>query len=96
MLGSSLVFWLLVPLGCLAVILLVRRAGPESLPAVYLAAFLIAALPVRLVYQKYFDPFALLAIALLARPPDLRGRWDYAGIALLCAAFVAYAISFAG
>jgi hypothetical protein len=95
-LGSSLVFWLLVPLGCLAVILLVRRAGPESLPAVYLAAFLIAALPVRLVYQKYFDPFALLAIALLARPPDLRGRWDYAGIALLCAAFVAYAISFAG
>ncbi|HEY6778450.1 MAG TPA: glycosyltransferase family 39 protein [Thermoleophilaceae bacterium] len=95
-LGSSLVFWLLVPLGCLAVILLVRRAGPESLPAVYLAAFLIAALPVRLVYQKYFDPFALLAIALLARPPDLRGRWDYAGIALLCAGFVAYAISFAG
>jgi hypothetical protein len=95
-LGSSLVFWLLVPFGCLAVILLVRRAGPESLPAVYLAAFLIAALPVRLVYQKYFDPFALLALALLARPPDLRGRWDYAGIALLCAVFVAYAISFAG
>jgi Dolichyl-phosphate-mannose-protein mannosyltransferase len=95
-LGSSLVFWLLVPFGCLVVILLVRRAGPESLPAVYLAAFLIAALPVGLVYQKYFDPFALLALALLARPPDLRGRWDYAGIALLCAAFVAYAISFAG
>ena len=95
-LGSSLVFWLLVPFGCLVVILLVRRAGPESLPAVYLAAFLMAALPVGLVYQKYFDPFALLALALLARPPDLRGRWDYAGIALLCAAFVAYAISFAG
>jgi hypothetical protein len=95
-LGSSLVFWLLVPLGCLTVILLVRRAGVESLPAVYLAAFLIAALPVRLVYQKYFDPFALLALALLARPPDLRTRSDYAGIVLLCAAFVAYAISFAG
>ena len=95
-LGSSLVFWLLVPLGCLTVILLVRRAGVESLPAVYLAAFLIAALPVRLVYQKYFDPFALLALALLARPPDLRTRADCAGIALLCAGFVAYAISFAG
>jgi hypothetical protein len=95
-LGSSLVFWALVPLGCVAVFLLVRRAGLESLPAVYLAAFLIAALPVRLVYQKYFDPFALLALVLLARPPDLRTRWDYAGIALLYVAFVAYAISFAG
>jgi hypothetical protein len=73
----------------------VRRAGQGSLPAVYLAAFLIAALPVRLVYQKYFDPFALLALALLARPPDLRARWDYVGIAVLCVAFVAYAISFA-
>jgi hypothetical protein len=95
-LGSSLVFWLLVPIGSLAVLLLVRRAGPESLAAVYLAAFLVAALPIGLVYQKYFDPFALLALALLARPPDLRTRWDYAGIALLCVVFVAYAISFAG
>jgi hypothetical protein len=96
MLGSSLLFWVLVPLGCVAVLVLVRRAGPESLPAVYLAAFLVSALPVRLVYQKYFDPFALLALALLARPPDLHKGWDYAGIALMCVAFVAYALSFAG
>jgi hypothetical protein len=94
--GSSLLFWALVPLGCVAAFVLVRRAGAESLAAVYLAAFLISALPVRLVYQKYFDPFVLLALALLARPPDLRTRWDYAGIAFLCVAFVAYAISFAG
>jgi hypothetical protein len=95
-LGSSLVFWALVPLGCVAVLLLVRRAGIESLPAVYLAAFLVAALPVRLVYQKYFDPFVLLALALLARPPDLRRPWDYAGVVALCVAFGAYALSFAG
>jgi Dolichyl-phosphate-mannose-protein mannosyltransferase len=95
-LGSSLVFWVLVPLGCLAALVLVHRAGLESLPAVYLVAFLLAALPVRLVYQKYFDPFALLALALLARPPDLRTRRDYAGVVVLCAAFVAYALSFAG
>ena len=94
-LDSSLLFWLLVPLGCVAVYLLVRRAGAGSLAAVYLAAFLLAALPVRLVYQKYFDPFALLALALLARPPDLRKGWDYAGIAVMCVAFVAYALSFA-
>ncbi len=93
--GSSLLFWLLVPLGCVVLYLLVGRAGIWSLPAVYLACFLLAALPVRLVYQKYFDPFVLLALALLARPPDLRTRWDYAGIAVLYVAFVAYAFSFA-
>jgi len=94
--GSSLLFWGLVPLGCVVLYLLVTRAGIWSLPAVYLACFLLAALPVRLVYQKYFDPFVLLALALLARPPDLRTRWDYAGIGLMYVAFVAYALSFAG
>jgi hypothetical protein len=93
--GTSLLFWLLVPLGCIVLYLLIGRAGIWSLPAVYLACFLLAALPVRLAYQKYFDPFVLLALALLARPPDLRTRWDYAGIAVLYAAFVAYAFSFA-
>ena len=57
---------------------------------------LAVALPVALVYQKYFDPFALLALALFARAPDFRSRWDYAGVALLCAGSVAYALSFAG
>ena len=94
--GSSLLFWALVPLGCVVLYLLVTRAGIWSLPAVYLACFLLAALPVRLVYQKYFDPFVLLALALLARPPDLRTRWDYAGIGVMYVAFVAYAFSFAG
>jgi hypothetical protein len=94
--GSSLLFWGLVPLGCVVLYLLVMRAGIWSLPAVYLACFLLAALPVRLVYQKYFDPFVLLALALLARPPDLRTRWDCAGIGVMYLAFVAYALSFAG
>jgi hypothetical protein len=95
-LGSSLVFWALVPLGAAAAALLARRAGWFALPSVYLGAFLVAALPVNLVYQKYFDPFMLLAVALFARPPDLRTRWDYAGIAVVCTASVAYALSFAG
>jgi Dolichyl-phosphate-mannose-protein mannosyltransferase len=94
--GSSLAFWALVPLGAVAGVLLARRAGWTSLPSVYLAAFLIAELPVRLAYQKYFGPFMLLAVALFARPPDFRTRWDYAGIALVCVASVAYALSFAG
>jgi dolichyl-phosphate-mannose-protein mannosyltransferase len=95
-LGSSLAFWLLVPAGALTAALLVRRAGWSSLPSVYLGAFLLGTLPVNLVYQKYFDPFMLLAVALFARPPDFRDRWDYAGIAVVCAASVAYALRFAG
>jgi hypothetical protein len=95
-LGSSLAFWALVPLGAAAGALLARRAGWTSLPAVYVAAFLLAELPVRLAYQKYFDPFMLLAVALFARPPDFRTGADYAGVALVCAASVAYALSFAG
>jgi hypothetical protein len=94
--GSSLLFFLLLPLGLVALWLLVRRAGVESLPAVAFAFFLLAALPVRLVYQKYFDPMVLVTLALLARPPDLRTRRDYAGAAVLCVAFVAYAVSFSG
>jgi hypothetical protein len=95
-LGSSLLFWLLVPLGAVAGALLVRRAGWDSLPSVYLGAFLLGTLPVNLVYQKYFDPFMLLAVALFARPPDLRRPRDYAGVALVCVASIAYALSFAG
>jgi hypothetical protein len=93
--SSSLLFWLLVPLGCLALYLLVRRAGALSLPALFLGSFLVAALPIRLVYQKYFDPFVLLALALLVRPEDLRGRFQYGGLIALAVGFVVYALSFA-
>jgi Dolichyl-phosphate-mannose-protein mannosyltransferase len=95
-LSSQLLFWGLVPLGALALYLLVRRAGAASIPAVFLASFVLAALPVPLVYQKYFDPFVLLALVMLARPEDLRRRADYAGVAVLCAGSIAYALSFAG
>ena len=85
-----------MPLGAVALVLLARRAGALTLPVVYFASFLVAALPVGLVYQKYFDPFALIAVALMVAPPDLRRRTDYAGVAALAVAFVAYALSFAG
>ena len=93
--GSSLLFWVAVPAGAAALLALARRAGWLSLPAVYFACFLAVALPVALVYQKYFDPFALLAVALFARPPDLREPRDYAGVALVCLGGIAYALSFA-
>ena len=90
--SSSLLFWALVPLGTVAIWLLVERAGLLSLPAVYLVAFLASTLVVRLIYQKYFDPFALLALVMLMRPDDLRVRTDYAGVAALGIAFVAFAL----
>lgn len=96
LLGSSLLFWAAVPLGAVAAGLLARRAGWTSLASVYLGCFLVVALPVALVYQKYFDPFALLAVALFAQPPDFRAPRDYAGVALVCAGSIAYALSFAG
>jgi hypothetical protein len=95
-LGSSLLFWALVPLGAAAAAVLARRAGWTSLPSVYLGAFLLAALPVNLVYQKYFDPFMLLVVALFARPADFRTPKDYAGVAVIWVGSVAYALSFAG
>jgi hypothetical protein len=95
LLGSSLVFWFLVPVGAVAGAVLVWRAGWASLASVVLGAFLLAALPVALVYQKYFDPFMLLAVALFARPMDFRGPRDYVGIAIVCLGSLAYALSFA-
>jgi hypothetical protein len=59
---------------------------------VYLVAFLASTLVVRLIYQKYFDPFMLLGLILLMQPSDLRSRADYAGIAVLIAGSLAYAV----
>jgi hypothetical protein len=90
--GSELLFWVLVPLGAIALAALALRARLDSLPSVWFGAFLLAALPVRLVYEKYFDPFALLALTLFAKPPDFRRPLDYAGVAVLGVAFVLYAL----
>ena len=91
---SSLVFWALVPLGALAFALLARRAGWLSLPTVYLATFLASTLVVRLIYQKYFDPFVLLGLILLMRPADLRSAGDYTGIGVVVAGSLVYAAKF--
>jgi len=92
--SSSLLFWALAPLGALSLLLFARRSGWLSLPVVYLATFLASTLAIRLIYQKYFDPFLLLGLILLMRPSDLRSASDYAGIALLVAGSLAYAAKF--
>jgi len=93
--GTSLVFWLLVPLGAGLAYLLARRALPDPFPAVVVGAFLVSTLVVRLPYQKYFDPFALLFVLLATRPGlDLLKRWQWGGVGLLAVAFATYALSF--
>ncbi len=87
-------FWVLVPLGTVSAYALGRRAGPRSLAVVFGVSFLLSTLPVRLVYQKYFDPFALLAVLMMVRRDDLERRWQWVGAAALAVGFVAYALSF--
>ena len=89
-----LLFWVLVPVGTLAAYELGRRAGPRSLAVVFGVSFLLSTLPVRLVYQKYFDPFALLAVLMFVRRDDLERRWQWVGVAAVAVAFAAYALSF--
>jgi len=90
-LGTAWPFWLLVPLGCALLATVARRCGPRALPVLLLGCFLLAQVATRLAYQKYFDPFVLLALLLALRPEQLRDRRVLAGcvvVALLSAGFV--------
>lgn len=90
-LGTGWPFWALVPLGCAVLAMVARRCGARSLPVLMLGCFLLAQLATRLAYQKYFDPFVLLALLLALRPEQLRDRRVLAGcgaVALLSAGFV--------
>lgn len=89
--GTAWPFWALVPLGCAVLAMVARRCGPRSLPVLLLGCFLLLQLATRLAYQKYFDPFVLLALLLALRPEQLRDRRvlaGAAGVALLSAGFV--------
>jgi hypothetical protein len=93
-LGSAWPFWLLVPLGCAALAMIVRRRGARTLPTLLLGCFLLAQLATRLAYQKYFDPFVLLALLLALRPEQLRGRRAALGPALVVLLSTAFALAF--
>ncbi len=92
--GSSLLFWVLVPLA--GAVLAVRlRVSPRPLAAgAFIGCFLIGALAIRNPWQKYVDPFALLALLLTLRPRELARPRELLGALVLALAFVAYAVSF--
>lgn len=93
LLGNAGVFWILVPVGAAALVVRWRAAPRDWLGPLFLGAFLLVALSTRLGYQKYYDPYALLALVLTVRPREL-GRWNYLGIAVLMIGSIAYALSF--
>jgi 4-amino-4-deoxy-L-arabinose transferase-like glycosyltransferase len=92
--GSSLLFWLLVPLAG-AIVVWRLRAGPRPwLFTTFLVSFLLGALAIRFPWQKYVDPFALLALFFTLRRDDFAKPRELAGAALLALAFVGYTLSF--
>jgi dolichyl-phosphate-mannose-protein mannosyltransferase len=92
--GTAWPFWLLVPAGLATVVVAARRAGPRSLPALLLGSFLVVQLATRLPYQKYFDPFVLLAFLLMIRPEQTRTRADALGPALIGLMSLGYVLAF--
>jgi len=95
-LGSSLLFWALVPA---AGAIIAWRWGLAPRPRrwllfAFLASFLLAALAIRYPWQKYVDPFALLAIFFSVRREDFASLRELAGALVLALAFIGYAISF--
>jgi 4-amino-4-deoxy-L-arabinose transferase-like glycosyltransferase len=88
--GSSLVYWALVPLAGAILAWRIEQA-PRMTPIVlFLSCFLLGALAIRYPWQKYVDPFALLALIATTRPSEFTTRRALAGAALLAVAFVAY------
>ena len=93
-LGSSLLFWVLVPLSG-AVIAWRWRVTPHRwLLFSFLTCFLVGALAIRYPWQKYVDPFVLLALFFTVRRDELGTLRELAGAAVLALAFIAYAVTF--
>jgi 4-amino-4-deoxy-L-arabinose transferase-like glycosyltransferase len=96
LLGSSLLFWALVPIAGAVLWARLRVAPRPWLAVVFLGCFLVSTLVIRLPWQKYVDPFALLGIFLTVRKHELVTPRDFAGAGILAIAFVAYTLSFIG
>jgi hypothetical protein len=87
LLGTDLLLWALVPLGAVAFVLVVRSALLlDRLPwAVALPSFVVCNLASDRAYQKYYEPFLLVALgaALGRRDEAARAWWGPAALAVL-------------
>ncbi len=92
--GTSLLFWVLVPLAGAVIWIRLRVAPRPWLAIIFGGCFLLSTLAVRYPWQKYVDPFALLALLVTVRPIEVARPRQLLGAAVLAVAFVAYALSF--
>jgi Dolichyl-phosphate-mannose-protein mannosyltransferase len=90
--GSSLVFWVLVPLAGAVLWLRASAARHPWAVVAFTLCFLVSALVIRFPWQKYVDPFALLVLLLTVRTRELSSPRLLVGAAVLAVAFVAYAV----
>ncbi len=84
--GTDLLLWALVPLGAIAILLSVRSALLQGRLAwaFALPAFVVCNLASDRAYQKYYEPFLLLALgaSLGRRDEPLRAWWGPAALAV--------------
>jgi hypothetical protein len=90
--GTSLLFWVLVPLSGVVLCVRIRKAPRRWLVLAFALCFLISAVAIRNSWQKYVDPFALLVLLFTIRPGELTPDWKLAGALALIVAFVIYAV----
>jgi 4-amino-4-deoxy-L-arabinose transferase-like glycosyltransferase len=91
---TSLLFWVLVPLGAAVLWLRIRGSPRPWALSAFAVCFLISTLVIRFPWQKYVDPFALLILLLTVRRGELTSARRLLGAAVLAAAFIAYAADY--
>jgi 4-amino-4-deoxy-L-arabinose transferase-like glycosyltransferase len=90
--GSSLLFWVLVPLAGAVLAIRVPASPRPWLTGMLALCFIVSAVAIRYPWQKYVDPITLLVLLVSVAPGELRSRRGLAGVAVLALAFVAYAV----
>jgi 4-amino-4-deoxy-L-arabinose transferase-like glycosyltransferase len=92
--GSSLLFWVLVPLSGVVLWLRLRASQRPWAVAAFGACFLVSTLVIRYPWQKYVDPLALLLLLVTVRRSELSSPRLLLGAGILAAAFIAYAADY--
>jgi hypothetical protein len=92
--GSSLAFWALVPLAGAVLWARISGAPRRWLVVVFLGCFLLSTLVIRYPWQKYVDPFVLLALLMTVRAREFSSPLSLAGAAVLAIGFLAYTLDF--
>jgi hypothetical protein len=88
--GSSILFWLLVPLAGAVLWARLRGSNPGRLAGLLALTFVLTSVVIRFPWQKYVDPFALLIVLVSVRPREMRSPRLLLGAFVLAIAFVAY------